>query len=101
MKRLALLLLLALITGCTSTTNWGVLNNTRYTLQVVQDGSRIAHLEPGETVRLGKKAWAPYSSVCVSAYSKNVYMGGNSYTFYYDRPYIWQIDNIDRPGDAR
>jgi uncharacterized protein YcfL len=101
MKWIIALLAVALLAGCASDGNWGVMNNTRYTLQVVQDGAPVARVEPGETVVLKKRVWVRYSSVCVSAYQQNLYMGGNSYTFYWERAYMWQVDNVNRPGDVR
>ena len=101
MKKCVLLLaLLALTPGC-SYRHWSVANNTRYNLSITQDGNAVTNLVPGQSCIIKQRIWMTYSSVSASAWSGCNYMGANSYTFYYGRPYIWQIDNVDRPGEAR
>ena len=101
MKRLLLLLaLLALMPGC-AYRNWSVMNNTRYNLAIAQDGNAVTNLVPGQSCIITQRIWMTYSSVSASAWSGGEYKGANSYTFYFGRPYIWQIDNVDRPGEAR
>ena len=81
--------------------NWGVINNTYYELDVFQDGAHIAKLQPGQSVTLPPIMWREASLVSVSAYSGGRYVGANSYTFSIYTVYNWQVDHVFSPEGAR
>jgi hypothetical protein len=106
MRTLALTLLLALAAGCTTVvtpqgekcayfihSNWGIVNNTAYRLDVFQDGVRICQLSPGQVIQLPPKFWNGPSLVSVSAYDcKGHYRGAANHTFSYS--FNWQINRV-------
>ncbi|MGV0949322.1 MAG: hypothetical protein ACOYB3_01525 [Azonexus sp.] len=109
----ALALALALCAGCTTVVTpagdkttyinspWGVVNNTVYDLDVIQDGAKIARLTPGQSMMIPPAFWREYSLVSVSAYTGGKFAGANSYTFSRLAPaYNWQIDQVQQPGGA-
>lgn len=78
--------------------NWGIVNNTGYDLDVFQDGAKIASLTPGQVLTLPPATWREASLVSVSAYAFGQYVGANSYTFSRYTVYNWQIDHVHHPG---
>lgn len=106
MKTLALTLLLALAAGCTTVvtpqgekcayfihSNWGIINNTVYNLDVFQDGVKICRIHPGQIVQLPPKFFNQPSLVSVSAYDKDGhFIGAANHTFSYS--FNWQINRV-------
>lgn len=80
---------------------WGIVNNTGYDLDVVQDGAKIGRLATGQSIMLPSLVWRESSLVSVSAYSDGKYMGASSYTFSRYTVYNWQIDCVTAPEGAR
>lgn len=107
------LLALVLVTGCTTVvtpagekstyinSNWGIINNTAYDLDVIQDGAKIAKLTPGQSMTLPPAFWREASLVSVAARSQGHYVGANSYTFSRYTVYNWQIDYVIKPEGTR
>jgi len=110
---IALLSGLSLLSACTTVvtptgekttfinSNWGVVNNTGFDLDVIQDGAKIARLSPGQSIPLPPVCWKEASLVSVSAYSDGRYMGANTYTFSKWTIYNWQVDHVFAPEGAR
>jgi len=102
-----------LLTGCTTVVTpagektsyinspWGIVNNTGYDLDVVQDGAKIGRLTTGQALMLPPLGWRESSLVSVSAFSGGKYMGASSYTFSRYTVYNWQIDHVTAPEGAR
>lgn len=73
--------------------NWGIINNTAYNLDVFQDGVKICRIHPGQIVQLPPKFFGQPSLVSVSAYDKDGhYMGAANNTFSYS--FNWQINRV-------
>ena len=81
--------------------NWGVINNTGYDLDVIQDGAKIVRLGPGQTITLPPAFWREASLVSVAAYSHGHYIGANNYTFSRYTVYNWQVDHVFKPEGQR
>lgn len=107
--RIITLCLLSLAAGCTTvyypdgqkivycrSTEWGIVNNTVYELDIFQDGVKIARIVPGQVLAIGRPMWKDSSLVSVSAYSGDYYVGANSYTFSIYTAYNWQIDSVQK-----
>lgn len=93
---------LTMLSGCTTAPGWGIVNNTGYNVNVVQDGKVKASLAPGQAIELVSKAWRDPSLVSVVAYdSATNYVGANSYTFSRYTYYNWQVDHVFKPEGAR
>jgi hypothetical protein len=101
MRLYACLVAILVLTGCQFPNRWGVVNNTRYTLVVTQDGAPCAKLAPGKTVALPQTFGRTDSMVGVTAYDGEIYIGADTYIFSYYRTYLWQIDRVERQGGYR
>lgn len=80
---------------------WGVLNNTAYDLDIVQDGAKITRLSPGQSITIPCIMWREASLVSVSAYCEGRYMGADCYTFSRYTAYNWQVNGVTRPEGTR
>ncbi len=102
-------LILGLGTGCTTvyeaqgppqpakpTADHTVVNNTRYNLNVLQDGRIIfTGLEPGQAVPVRARIFGGTSVVIVTGYTaEGKYVGTAQWTFIWNLPEAWTVSYL-------
>lgn len=83
-----------------ATAEHSLVNNTRYTLNVVQDGRTIfTGLEPGQLLPIQARFMTGSTIVTVSGYAADGrYVGASAWNFLWNSPEVWIISGLYQPN---
>lgn len=121
MKTTALLLMLALAGGCTynypysqstigaghptpslSGSQYSLVNNCGYRLEVYQDGKLVCGAAPGQVVPIkGALLWNKTLVTITGFAADGSYVGTDSWTYEFGRPEVWSVHRLNRPQSSR
>ena len=102
MKKILIVLLLALCAGCkTSTSQYTVINNTPYVLKVYQDGEYRSDLQPGLIYRVRGTLLGRNTMVTVTGVDSNgTFVGSDSVLYQFGVPTAWTVTSLTAVGNV-